>query len=219
MAQVVEPNGLSVPVAPAASGERSVQAYFEGLNPPEPIDAVADASAEPSTLSPLCGFEAELVMSESQSPAGLAWYNVPADETAAPAALYPVLAETTASGARISSSAIRGNPHYEGGLVGFALTKFGGQPIYYSEAARNFLCSACVSPGHWKLIAGLSVAARGRPRITWRGRTGRVQTRAPGQTTATSTTRSVPLECSDRAVLLLLALESGTARVIDFLEK
>ena len=74
------------------------------------------------------------------------------DATAAPAELYEVLAETTESGATISSGAIRGHPEYAGGLVGFALTKFGGQPVYYSEASRNALCSACASPGHWKLM-------------------------------------------------------------------
>lgn len=151
-AQVIEPNGLAVPVPPVTNGERSVQAYFEDLMPPEPIDAVADAAAEPATFSPLCGFEAELVMSESQSPAGLAWYNVPSDPTAAPDALYPVLAETTLSGATISSSAIREHPSYAGGLVGFALTKFGGRPIYFSEPMRNFRCSACAAPGHWILM-------------------------------------------------------------------
>jgi hypothetical protein len=67
-AQVVEPNGLAVPVLSASPGERSVQAYFDGLTPPEPIDALQGAGAEPSTFSPLCGFEAELVLSESQSP-------------------------------------------------------------------------------------------------------------------------------------------------------
>jgi hypothetical protein len=151
-AQVIEPNGVSVPLAPAGSTEQSLQAYFDARMPPEAIDAVADASAEPSTFSPLCGFEAELVMSQSSSPAGLAWYNVPDDANAAPSATYPILTETTATGATISSAAIRQDPNYAGGLIGFALTKFSGQPIYYSEPARNAECTACSMPGHWTLM-------------------------------------------------------------------
>jgi uncharacterized protein (TIGR03382 family) len=150
-AQVIEPNGLQVPLA-APAFEPSLQSYFAGLMPPEAIDAVADASAQPSTFSPLCGFEAELVMSQSSARAGLSWYNVPRDPSAPPAAIYPVVEETTMPGATLSSAAIREDPNYQGGLVGFALTKFGGQAIYYSEDTRNTLCSGCAMPGYWKLM-------------------------------------------------------------------
>jgi hypothetical protein len=150
-AQVIEPNGLQVPLA-ASTGEQSLQTYFAGRMPPEQIDAVRDASAEPSVFSPLCGFQAELVMSASSASAGLAWYNVPEDPIAAPATLYQILAETTQAGATLSSAAIRDDPNYAGGLIGFALTKFGGRPIYYSEETRNARCTACTMPGHWKLM-------------------------------------------------------------------
>jgi MYXO-CTERM domain-containing protein len=151
-AQVVEPNGLTVPITPAGSTETSLQSYFAARTPPEPIDPIRAASAEPSTFSPRCGFQAELVLSQSSAPAGLAWYNVPSDPSAVPSPIYQLVAETTQPGAIASSNQIRSDPNYAGGAIGFALTKLGGKPIYYSEASRNALCSACSMPGHWKLM-------------------------------------------------------------------
>jgi hypothetical protein len=152
MAQVIEPNGTQVPQQGSNSSEPSLQSYFEGRMPPESIDAVRDASPEPSVFSPLCGFQAELVLSASSASAGLAWYNVPEDPNVAPAMLYQVVEETTQPGAVVTSAAIRDDPNYAGGFVGFALTKFGGKPIYYSEASRNANCTACSMPGHWKMM-------------------------------------------------------------------
>src|SRR5687768_11357642 len=77
-AQVIEPNGISVPVT---NSETSLQEYFDGVG--EGIDAVADAAAEPGTFSPLCDFDATLVLSQSQAQAAIGWYNVPASDTAA----------------------------------------------------------------------------------------------------------------------------------------
>ncbi|HKP57663.1 MAG TPA: hypothetical protein VJV78_13120, partial [Polyangiales bacterium] len=149
-AQVTEPNGLSVP-QPGPSFEPSLQSYFAGRMPPEAIDPVRDASSEPSVFSPLCGFQAELVLSASSANAGLAWYNVPTDPTAPPGALYSILMDTMKPGAIISSSDIREDPNYQGGLIGFALTK-GGKAIYYSEETRNTNCTACSMPGHWRMM-------------------------------------------------------------------
>jgi hypothetical protein len=151
-AQVVEPNGTQVPQAGSNTSEQSLQSYFDGRMPPEAIDALRDASAEPSVFSPLCGFQAELVLSASSAAAGLAWYNVPEDPSMPPAMLYQIVAETTQIGATLTSAAIRDNPAYAGGLVGFALTKQGGKPIYFSEASRNANCTACSMPGHWKMM-------------------------------------------------------------------
>ena len=161
-AQVIEPNGLQVPLAPPTAGEQSLQAYFDARMPPEPIDALRDASEEPGTFSPLCGFEAELVLSESSAPAGLAWYEVPDDPRATPAQLHMLVAETTRPGATLSSQAIRSDPSYRGGLVGFALIK-NGAPIYYSEALRNVECTQCTMPGHWKMM--LAYASRLQPNV------------------------------------------------------
>jgi hypothetical protein len=151
-AQVIEPNGLSVPIAPSNTSEMSLQSFFDSRMPAEPIDAIHDAHAEPATFSPSCGFQAELLLSQSSAPAGLAWYNVPSDPLAAPSAIYQLVEETTQPGAMVSSSQIRSDPNYAGGLIGFALTKLGGKPVYYSETMRNVRCTACSMPGHWVLM-------------------------------------------------------------------
>ena len=151
-AQVIEPNGLSVPIPPVNASETSLQSFFDGRMPAEPIDAIRDAHAEPATFSPRCGFQAELLLSQSSAPAGLAWYNVPSDPLAMPGAIYQLIEETTQPGAMVSSSQIRSDPNYAGGLIGFALTKLGGKPVYYSEATRNVACTACSMPGHWVLM-------------------------------------------------------------------
>ncbi|HET8937834.1 MAG TPA: hypothetical protein VFN67_30530 [Polyangiales bacterium] len=151
-AQVTEPNGLEVPVQSPQSTEVTLQDYFAGRMPAEPIDAWREASAEPATFSPRCGFEAELVLSQSSARAGLAWYNVPPDPNAAPDVIYQIMEETTETGAVVSSSQIRSDPNYAGGFIGFALTKNGGKPVYYSEASRNAHCTSCTQPGPWKLM-------------------------------------------------------------------
>ena len=151
-AQVIEPNGLAVPITAPGNSETSLQRFFDSRMPPEAIDALKQASAEPATFSPRCGFQAELMLSQSSAPAGLAWYNVPADPSSAPDAIYQIVPETTQIGAKVSSNQIRSDPNYTGGLIGFVLTKLGGKPIYYSEAARNAVCSKCSMPGPWKLM-------------------------------------------------------------------
>ena len=149
-AQVFEPNGLQVPAA-CPPHETSLQAYFDQLIPREPIDALADASTSPGTFSPLCSFQAQLILSQSSGVAGLAWYNVPNDETSTPSATYPIIAETAMVGTMVSSAAIRSDPRYAGGLIGFVLT-VQGRPVHYSEYKRNVFCSGCAMPDHWKLM-------------------------------------------------------------------
>jgi hypothetical protein len=83
-AQVIEPNGVQVP-QPAPFDETSIQQYFDAEM--EPIDALADASAEPGAFSPLCDFTATIVLAEAMSADGLSWYNVPASPTAQPTPL------------------------------------------------------------------------------------------------------------------------------------
>ena len=118
----------------------------------EPIDAIADASAEPGAFSPLCDFTATIVLAEAMSADGLSWYNVPASPTALPTPLYPIIPETTrVTGQIFTGSDILNDPNYAGGLIGFALTQ-NGSPIYYSEYQRNPNCTACSMPGHWKMM-------------------------------------------------------------------
>ena len=110
------------------------EAYFDGQQ--ETIDAVRNAAAEPGIFLPLCDFQATLVLSQSNAQAGIAWYNVPANATMAPAAIYPIGTANLAVGQTISSADVRTNPNYAMGLIGFVLMK-NGQRVYYSEYRRN----------------------------------------------------------------------------------
>jgi MYXO-CTERM domain-containing protein len=155
-AQVTEPNGQRVPNLPSTNGETSIQDYFDDEG--ENIDALVEASAEPGAFSPLCDFTAKVVLAEAMSADGLAWYNVPADPTSRPTALYQIVPETTrVTGAVFSGADIRTNPNYAGGLIGFALTQddgtgSGSKAIYYSEYRRNANCTGCINPGYWKMM-------------------------------------------------------------------
>ena len=149
-AQVTEPNGLRVPATCPAS-EICLQTYFNGLNPPDAINALNEASVNPGTYSPPCTFTAELVLSQAANAAGLAWYNVPADPTSKPAAVYALVPESAMVGTKVTSTTIRTDPNYAGGLIGFALME-NSAPVYYSEYMRNVLCSGCTTPDHWKLM-------------------------------------------------------------------
>src|SRR4051812_30245466 len=121
-AQVTEPNGVVVPVV-ASTQETTLQSYFDAEM--ETIDAVRDASVNPGVFLPLCDFQATLVLSQSGAEGGIAWYNVPASPTDAPAAVNTILAPTTTTGQLISSSDVRNDPNYAGGLIGFVLQKPG----------------------------------------------------------------------------------------------
>lgn len=149
-AQIVEPNGVSVP-ATVNNGETTLQQFFTAKG--EGINAVTNAAISPAVFLPLCDFQATLVLSQSQAQAGLDWYNVPASPTAAPT-IYPIGTPPLAVGATVSSSDIRSNPSYAGGLIGFALMKNLGNgyvPVYYSEYMRNVDCTGCTTPGYWKM--------------------------------------------------------------------
>jgi MYXO-CTERM domain-containing protein len=150
-AQVIEPNGKSVPAA--TTDPISLQQYFTSVG--ENINAVTNASITPSTFLPLCNFQAELVLQQSQAMAGLGWYNVPTNPTVAPT-VYPVGTPPLAVGATVTSSDIRNDPNYADGLIGFALTRNNGTgtpylPVYYSESMRNVDCTGCTMPGYWKM--------------------------------------------------------------------
>lgn len=149
LAQVVEPNGISVPGVSSNPDETSLQEFFDAEG--EGINAVTEAAIDPSVFSPLCDFEAALVLRESQATAGIAWYNVPADPNQSPAEIFQIVEEGTPVGQVIDSAEIRTSPNYEGGLIGFALTRDGGQPVYYSEYQRNVLCTQCDMPDYWKM--------------------------------------------------------------------
>jgi MYXO-CTERM domain-containing protein len=150
-AQVVEPNGTQVPNLTPHDNETLLSDYFKSQG--EAIDAVQQASPEPGTFSPLCDFTATLVLSQSSAAAGLAWYNVPASPTAKPDKLFQIVPEASAvTGQTVNAADIRSSANYAGGFIGFALTKFGGTAIYYSEYQRNANCTGCTMPGNWKMM-------------------------------------------------------------------
>jgi len=173
-AAVTEPNGIQVPcaipcVVPPDTNysETTLQSYFTAQG--EPLNALNDASTDPGVFQPLCNFQATLVMSQSNANGGLAWYNVPADPTSTPTAIYPIIPVTATGGGTvgqmISSADIVSNPAYLQGFVGFALTKYLGAnntAVYYSEYQRNQDCTGCAvgttgptglpqMPGYWKM--------------------------------------------------------------------
>jgi len=169
-AAVTEPNGTVVPnLMPSPDyTETSIQAYFAESG--ETIDAVAEALAEPGKFSPLCNFEASLVLTVSNAEAGIAWYNVDEADATRPMRddeLFHILAPSNVANASISAADIRNDLAYAGGYVGFALTKNLDQDtstpptaIYYSEYRRNAECTACVEPGHWKMALSFASSLR-----------------------------------------------------------
>ena len=149
-AQVVEPNGISVPVT-LQNGETTLQAYFDSQM--EGINALREANAQPGVFAPQCDFSATLVLSQgAQPPSGeIAWYNVPTQsETMAPAAVYTLVPAGTPVGQKITSADILTDPNYDKGLIGFVLVN-NGTRAYYSEYKRNVLCTGCAMPDYWKM--------------------------------------------------------------------
>jgi hypothetical protein len=145
-AQIVEPNGIRVPVGPG------LQSYFTAQG--EAINAVTDARITPGKFLPLCDFTATLVVRESGATAGIAWYNVPAADTGPPAQIQVIVSAATV-GQVITAADIRGAREYAQGLIGFVLIKnlngMPNVPVYYSEHTRNVLCSGCAMPDYWKM--------------------------------------------------------------------
>jgi MYXO-CTERM domain-containing protein len=173
-ATVTEPNRQVVPIlhptTPADYKETSIQDYFNA-NGETNIDAVVSARQEPGKFSPLCSFDATLVLSESNAACGIAWYNVnEADPTWVPSQYnvdyFPILDPSTSTSATFKAADIRNHPRYTGGYIGFALTRYEGSAAtnpdgtpklilpYFSEYQRNTLCTDCNPPGHW--IAALA---------------------------------------------------------------
>jgi len=143
-AAVTEPNGVMVPtVPPPPYNETTLQQYFTAQR--ETINAANDARIDPAVFLPLCDFQATLVLSQSQAQAGFGWYNVPSSPTATPT-WYQIGTTNFTLGQSITSAAIRSDPNYMGGLIGFTLLKNFGNgftPIYYSESMRNVDCTGC----------------------------------------------------------------------------
>ncbi len=139
-ADVIEPNGVAVPLIKGGS-EIPLTTYFAGEN--EPIDAVKDAHAVPETFSPLCGFSATLVLKQSGSSYGVGYYNIMANATMPPSAaeIYQIVPAGSPVGTAVTGATIRAEPHYLGGEVGFALIRTPPKVPHFTESEWNTVCS------------------------------------------------------------------------------
>ncbi len=169
-AGVVEPNGLSIPQAISAdapyqtsAGSLTLQSLFASRN--EQIDWQTDASTSPAVFSPLCGFTGRLVLRGGGCKVDFGWYNVNASNVPPPdAEIYTLVPATDPifnqtfhpqageSGQIFTAAAIQTDPHYKGGLIGFA---FKGNPsevcsqTHYSEQQLNVTCTNCTPSAPW----------------------------------------------------------------------
>jgi MYXO-CTERM domain-containing protein len=141
-ALVTEPNGLVVPLD-SMNGE--VQLYTMFASRGEPIDWQADGLTAPSVFSPLCDFTAEFILNEAGSHFGLAWYNS-TGTAPQPSDLHVIMPANTPVGTVVTSTDIKNDPSYLGGLIGFALV--GGQ-THYSDPQWNPVCTGCTPAAPW----------------------------------------------------------------------
>ncbi len=153
-----EPDGSQVP-KDSMNGEEQLYTFFQSRN--DPVDWLADAHTTPATFSPLCNFSATFVLHQAGGNSGVGWYNVDPNATTAPAAadIHIVVPAGAAVGTVVTSSTIKGDPAYAGGLVGFALVT--SSQIHYSEQKWNVACVLCSTPGPW--ILSVTYASKTTP--------------------------------------------------------
>lgn len=174
-AVVTEPNGLQgpIPVGPAEIG------FASGFNPPavvtlsalfqtrgETIDWLQDAHTTPQVFSPQCAFTGQLVLHGGACKIDFGWYNAEANRTTPPpdGEIYTIIPGTMITnpwhpgvgeeGPIFTTETIRADPHYKGGLIGFALKGDAGQDCkqtHFSEQNLNPVCSGgvCATPTSW----------------------------------------------------------------------
>ncbi len=126
-AQVIEPNGISVPATVPASTETTLQQFFTMKG--ETINAVANASITPATFLR----SVQLSSDAGAQPVAGAWPASPGT-TCRPARrppppFYTIGTPPLALGQTIASADIRNDANYLGGLIGFALLKYNGDRI------------------------------------------------------------------------------------------
>ncbi|MEP7120058.1 MAG: hypothetical protein ABJE95_04070 [Byssovorax sp.] len=155
-ATVTQPNGLIVPLD-SMNGEVQLYTLFSNLG--EAIDWKTDAASTPDAFSPLCAFTAKFVLKQSGASLGLGWYNS-TNVKPSPAEIHTLIPAGSPVGTTITSSDIKNDPAYLGGLIGFAL--IGGQ-THYSESKWDPLCSGagCNPPGPW--VSAVLYASKNTP--------------------------------------------------------
>jgi hypothetical protein len=176
-AVVTEPNTLMAPI-PVSQAEIG---FAAGFTPPsvvtltglfqarnENIDWLQDAHTTPAVFSPQCAFTGELVLHGGACHIDFGWYNAVAGSTTPPpdSEIYTIIPGSMITnpwhpgvgedGPIFTTDTIRADPHYKGGLIGFALKGDQGQDCkqtHFSEQDLNPLCSGCTNPGHWAAAA------------------------------------------------------------------
>jgi hypothetical protein len=141
LAQVHEPNGLSVPI----DSSPEIQLYTLFSQRGENINWQTDAHTSPASFSPLCGFTATYVLNQAGSHFGLAWYN-DTGTPPQPSQLYQLVAPNSPVGTTFNGTVIKNDPNYLGGLVGFALV---GGETHYTNSAYDTVCTSCSPAAPW----------------------------------------------------------------------
>jgi MYXO-CTERM domain-containing protein len=144
-AELKQPDGTVIPVTPRLQEVLTAEG--------ESIDPLTQAAATPETFDPACSLVFSVVARASAQRDGFGWYNVTGKKPA-PSELYSFLACDDAAGTT-RPIAIRDDPRYLGGRIGFFEATPEGKPgdcvtfgpngpdpatlgyIFYSEKAYN----------------------------------------------------------------------------------
>jgi MYXO-CTERM domain-containing protein len=153
-ATVTQPSGLVVPLD-SMNGEVQLYALFTNLG--EAIDWKTDAASTPDAFSPLCAFTAKFVLKQSGASLGLGWYNS-TNQAPTAAEIHTLIPAGSPVGTTITSSDIKNDPAYAGGLIGFALI---GDQTHFSESKWDPVCTGCNPPGPW--ISAVLYASKNIP--------------------------------------------------------
>ncbi|HVZ75009.1 MAG TPA: hypothetical protein VHJ20_21655 [Polyangia bacterium] len=173
-ATVTEPNGLQVPIASApieislSQGTTppsvvTLTALFSGLG--EGIDWQKDAMTTPAVFAPGCSLTGTMVDHGGTCHVDFGWYNVDPARKGPPsdAEIYPIIMGSDPLispwhpgvgevGPTFTTSNIRTDPNYKGGLIGFAIKANptdNCRQTHYSEQSLNPTCTNCSTPGPW----------------------------------------------------------------------
>lgn len=176
-AQVVQPNGTTIPLGNNLSGYLNGSANNDNLN--EGIDVINDAAVEPQQFAPQCEFGGKYIAKGGGANFAIGWYNVnasrpdssppryvpvdtgpnlnTADATSEVQLLFPFASSLPAADMReLTAASIRQHSAYAGGLIGLVLvpnpngTGNGNATQYhYTEHRFNTQCTLCSTPGPW----------------------------------------------------------------------
>ncbi len=179
LAQVVQPNGTTIPDNGGASLSGFINGSANNDNLDEGIDVIAEAATEPQQFAPQCEFGGRYIAKGGSANFAIGWYNVdPARPTNSPPLYVPVdlgaNLDTAAPGSDIqllfpfrtslppeserelTSASIRGHAAYTGGLIGLVLVPnpngtgaTNANQYHYTEHRFSVQCTLCDNPGPW----------------------------------------------------------------------